>query len=38
MAWLNIRLQMLNGGDWRSAFVVVGAPAPATAQPALSAR
>lgn len=38
MAWLNIRLQMLNGGDWRSAFIVVGAPAAATAQPALSAR
>jgi predicted dinucleotide-binding enzyme len=26
MAWLNIRLQMVSGGDWRSSFVLVGAP------------
>ena len=31
MAWLNIRLQMITGGDWRSAFVLLGAPATATA-------
>ena len=30
-AWLNIRLQMLSGGDWRSAFVIVGAPLAAVA-------
>jgi NADPH-dependent F420 reductase len=30
-AWLNIRLQMLSGGDWRSAFVLVGAPLGAVA-------
>jgi predicted dinucleotide-binding enzyme len=30
-AWLNIRLQMLSGGDWRSAFVLVGAPLAAVA-------
>lgn len=34
IAWLNIRLQMTTGGDWRSSFVLVGAPAGATAQPA----
>jgi predicted dinucleotide-binding enzyme len=27
VAWLNIRLQMIDGGDWRTAFVLVGAPA-----------
>lgn len=27
MAWLNIRLQMVSGGDWRTAVVLVGAPA-----------
>ncbi|HEX8940767.1 MAG TPA: NAD(P)-binding domain-containing protein [Candidatus Limnocylindrales bacterium] len=26
LAWLNIRLQMVAGGDWRTAFVLVGAP------------
>ena len=31
MAWLNIRLQMITGGDWRSTFVLLGAPAAATA-------
>jgi hypothetical protein len=31
MAWLNIRLQMMTGGDWRSTFVLVDAPAAATA-------
>jgi len=31
MAWLNIRLQMISGGDWRSTFVLVDAPAAATA-------
>lgn len=31
MAWLNIRLQLTSGGDWRSAFVLVGAPAKAAA-------
>src|SRR5690606_3744623 len=27
MAWLNITLNMTTGGDWRSAFRLVGAPA-----------
>ena len=36
LAFLNIRLQMLTGGDWRSAFVLQGAPASATQAPALS--
>lgn len=27
LAWLNIGLQLRNGGDWRSSFVLVGAPA-----------
>lgn len=26
MAWLNIQLQLRTGGDWRSTFVLVGAP------------
>ena len=26
VAWLNIRLQLINGGDWRTSFVLVGAP------------
>jgi 8-hydroxy-5-deazaflavin:NADPH oxidoreductase len=26
MAWLNIQLQLRYGGDWRSTFVLVGAP------------
>ncbi len=30
LAWLNMQLQMAHGGDWRSAFVLVGAPAKAT--------
>lgn len=33
LAWLNIRLQMLTNGDWRSAFVLVGAPQAATIAP-----
>jgi hypothetical protein len=33
LAFLNIRLQMQAGGDWRSSFVLVGAPATATAAP-----
>ena len=36
LAFLNIRLQMLTGGDWRSAFVLQGAPASATQAPAPS--
>lgn len=31
MAWLNIRLQATTGGDWRSTFVLVGAPSLAIA-------
>ena len=31
MAWLNIRLQVIIGGDWRSTFVLVDAPAAAIA-------
>ena len=31
MAWLNIRLQMLAGGDWTTSFVLVGAPESAIA-------
>jgi hypothetical protein len=27
LAWLNIRLQMIDNGDWRTAVVLVGAPA-----------
>ena len=34
LAFLNIRLQMLAGGDWRSAFVLRGAPASAVEAPA----
>jgi NADPH-dependent F420 reductase len=30
LAWLNMRIQMQNGGDWRAAFVLLGAPAGAT--------
>ena len=30
MAWLNMRMQMLMGGDWRTSFVLVGAPGAAT--------
>jgi NADPH-dependent F420 reductase len=33
IAWLNIRLQMTTGGDWRSSFVLVGAPVAAIAEP-----
>ncbi len=32
MAWLNIQLQMRAGGDWRSTFVLVGAPDAAVLQ------
>lgn len=31
LAWLNIGLQLRSGGDWRSTFVLVGAPAGAIA-------
>ena len=31
LAWLNIRIQMQSNGDWRSAFVLVGAPREAIA-------
>jgi 8-hydroxy-5-deazaflavin:NADPH oxidoreductase len=31
LAWLNIQLQIRCSGDWRSSFVLVGAPAAATA-------
>ena len=34
LAFLHIRLQMLAGGDWRSAFVLRGAPASAIQAPA----
>ncbi len=38
LAWLNIRMQLQFGGDWQSAFVVLGAPARSTAEaPALVA-
>lgn len=33
LAWLNTRLQMTTGGDWRSSFVLVGAPVAAIAEP-----
>ena len=33
IAWLNIRLQMQKNGDWRSSFVLVGAPEAAVAAP-----
>ena len=38
MAFLNIKLQVQTGGDWRSAFVLVGAPAAATRTMALAVR
>lgn len=31
LAWLNISMQLRFGGDWRTAFVLVGAPAAAVA-------
>ena len=31
LAWLNMRMQMQYGGDWRSTFVLLGAPAGAIA-------
>ena len=31
LAWLNMRIQMQTGGDWRSTFVLVGAPPAALA-------
>lgn len=37
MAWLNITLNMSTGGDWRSAFRLVGAPAAAVSTPELLA-
>jgi 8-hydroxy-5-deazaflavin:NADPH oxidoreductase len=37
LAFLNIQMQMRFGGDWRSAFVIVGAPEAATAVPAARA-
>jgi NADPH-dependent F420 reductase len=36
LGFLNISLQMTNGGDWRSALVLVGVPAAATRVPAAS--
>ncbi len=30
LAWLNMRMQMQFGGDWRSTFVLIGAPVGAT--------
>jgi predicted dinucleotide-binding enzyme len=33
LAWLNIRLQLQAGGDWRSSFTIVGAPAAAVGTP-----
>ena len=33
LAWLNIQLQMATGGDWRTAFTLVGAPAVAVGAP-----
>jgi len=33
LAWLNMRLQMQTGGDWRSAYVLVGVPEAATSAP-----
>jgi NADPH-dependent F420 reductase len=41
MAWLNISLQMQSGGDWRSSFVLLGAPeqaVPAEPQAAVQSR
>jgi 8-hydroxy-5-deazaflavin:NADPH oxidoreductase len=37
LGWLNIRLQLLTNGDWRSSFVLVGAPAAAVAAPVAAA-
>jgi 8-hydroxy-5-deazaflavin:NADPH oxidoreductase len=34
LAWLNIQIQMTHGGDWRSAYALVGAPEGATRAPA----
>jgi 8-hydroxy-5-deazaflavin:NADPH oxidoreductase len=36
MAWLNIQLQARHGGDWRSTFVLVGAPEGAVREPAVA--
>ena len=36
LAWLNMRLQMQTGGNWRSSFVLVGAPDTATRVPAFA--
>jgi predicted dinucleotide-binding enzyme len=33
LGWLNISLQLAANGDWRSAFVLVGAPVAATSAP-----
>jgi hypothetical protein len=33
LAWLNMSLQMRTNGDWRSTFVLVGAPLAVTEQP-----
>jgi NADPH-dependent F420 reductase len=37
LGWLNIRLQLLTNGDWRSSFVLVGAPAAAVSDPVAAA-
>ena len=37
LAFLNIQLQMRHGGDWRSAFVLAGAPQAATSVPVAAA-
>ena len=31
MAWLNIRLQLINGGAWQTSYVLVAAPEAAVA-------
>jgi hypothetical protein len=33
LAWLNMRIQMRYGGDWRSTFVLLGAPVGSTPAP-----
>lgn len=33
LAWLNMRIQMRYGGDWRSTFVMLGAPVGSTPAP-----
>lgn len=38
LAWLNIQLQVLHQGDWRSTFTLVNAPAGAVSAPVAPAR